>query len=100
MKIGIPSSKINEDMLIGTDEGEAVAIGAGYYLATGKIAKVYMDGNGFSNALDAITSLLIPYKIPVDIYVSARTDEPWHAVMGNNVERIAEIIGYERVKIY
>jgi phosphonopyruvate decarboxylase len=98
MKIGVPSSKITEDFLVATDEGEAVAIGAGYYLATGDIAKVYMDGNGFSNALDAITSLLIPYKIPVDIIIAKR-DEPWHCVMGNNIERIADIIGYNRIHI-
>ena len=95
MKIGIPSSKLKGiNFEIATDEGEAIAIAAGYYLATGKVGKVYMDSNGFANALEPLTSLCVPYKIPVELVIARRGDKPWHAEMNKHIKKILKLIKY------
>ena len=100
MIVGVPDSKLNKwlegkEYLVATDEGEAVAIGVGYYLATGKRAQVFMGSNGFCNALDALTSLIIPYKIPMNLIIGIRVDEVQHQVMGEKVEEILKIFNLE-----
>ncbi len=96
MKIGVPSSKLKtESFEIAADEGEAIAIAVGYYLATGKVGKAYMDSNGLANALEPLTSLCLPYRIPVELIIAKRTDKPWHAVMGERTEEILKMINYE-----
>ena len=97
MIIGIPDSKLKDwlkdkSYLIAADEGEAVAIACGYYLSTGKTAVVFMGTNGFSNALDAITSLVIPYKIKIELVIGKRADKEWHAIMGNSLDKFIEIL--------
>ena len=98
-RVGVPSSKLkswfNGTEMFVTDEAEAIAIAAGYYLATSKTAIVFMGSNGFANALEFITSLLIPYKIPIDLVVARRCETHWHAVMGNNVKKFIKLIKYE-----
>jgi len=99
--VGVPDSKLkfwlkDKRYLIATDEGEAVAIGAGYYLATNKKASVFMGANGFANALDTITSLLVPYKIPIDLIIALREDVEWHSIMSKLVEPINSLINYDK----
>lgn len=67
-------------------EGEAVAIAAGM-TAAGHGAFAVMQNSGLGNAINPITSLLIPYQIPVALFVSRRgspgvPDEPQHEHMG------------------
>ena len=98
-RVGVPSSKLRSwfdgtEMFV-TDEAEAIGVAVGYYLATGKVATVFMGSNGFANALEFITSLLMPYKIPIDLVVARRCDVSWHGVMGNNVKKIIKLIKYE-----
>lgn len=99
MRVGVPTSKLekwfNGTEMFVTDEGEAIGIAAGYYLATGKIATVFMGSNGFANALEFITSLLIPYKIPIKLVIAKRSDTAWHGTMGNNIRKFIKLINCE-----
>jgi len=88
--VGVPDSKLKDWLskvkyMIASNEGEAIGIATGYYLATGKRATVFMSADGFCNALNPITSLVIPYQIPMDFIIGTRTDEPQHKIMGEKV---------------
>ena len=82
MKVGIPTSKLKTwlkgDEIIATDEGSAVGMAVGYYLATGKTGTVFMGADGFMNAMNALTSLVIPYEIPINWVISVGRQEAWH----------------------
>lgn len=72
------------------NEGEALAIGVGYFLATGHRPVVYMQSDGFCNAMNPLTSLVIPYEIPIKFVIGLRKDEPQHEVMGKLFPEIRE----------
>ena len=63
----IEENTVSENHIIAANEGSALAIGAGYYLATGKIPLVYMQNSGLGNAVNPLTSLTHReiYKIPI-----------------------------------
>lgn len=69
-----------------SDEAEAIGIAAGYYLATGKPAIVYMQNSGLGNAIDLLTSLTNEemYAIPMLLFISWRgkNDVIQHKKMG------------------
>ena len=44
--------------VIAANEGNAVAIAAGYHLATGKVPVVYMQNSGEGNVINPVASLL------------------------------------------
>jgi len=97
MTVGVPDSSLKDwlkgkDVKIATDEGEAIGLAAGYYLAKGEPATVFMGSDGFCNALNPLTSLIIPYKIPMNLVIGVRGDLPQHKVMGKNVKKIAKLI--------
>jgi len=105
MIVGVPDSKLKEwlkgkDYMIATDEGEAVAIGAGYYLATGKPATVFMGSNGFCNALDALTSLIIPYDISINLVIGVRGEQEHHEIMGREIYNILSDLDYDPRKCH
>lgn len=81
--------------IIATNEGEALAIGVGYFLATGNRPVVYMQSDGFCNAMNPLTSLVIPYGIPVKFIIGLRKDHPQHEVMGENFEKLREMFETE-----
>jgi len=90
--VGVPDSKMKCELdIIATDEGEAVAIAVGYHLATKKTPVIYMQSDGFSNAINAFTTLIIPYQIPYHLWISKRVDTPQHEVMGNKLEELLEL---------
>jgi len=67
-------------------EGEAVAIGAGAWLA-GKRPVVMFQNSGLGNAVNPLTSLNAPFRIPALLIVTwrgepGRPDEPQHELMG------------------
>ncbi len=71
------------------NEGAAVAVAAGHYLATGNPACVYTQNSGLGNALNPVTSLANEkvYGIPVLFLIGWRgmpgvKDEPQHRFMG------------------
>lgn len=79
----------NEHHVIAANEGNAVAVAAGYYLSTGKVPIVYMQNSGEGNAINPVASLLSPdvYGIP-EIFVigwrgePGKKDEPQHVYQG------------------
>ncbi len=75
--------------IIAANEGNAVALAAGYHLATGEIGTVYMQNSGQGNAVNPLTSLADPdvYGIPMLMIIAWRgepggKDEPQHLKQG------------------
>ena len=75
--------------VIAANEGNAVALAAGYYLSTGKIPVVYMQNSAEGNIINPAVSLLNNrvYGIPVVFIVGWRgepgvPDEPQHIYQG------------------
>jgi sulfopyruvate decarboxylase TPP-binding subunit len=77
-----------------TWEAEAVAIAAGAYLA-GRKPCVYMQNAGLGYAVNALTSLCIPYGIEPLLVIGHRHTLPQHRVMGEVDSRLLELIGWE-----
>lgn len=75
--------------VIAANEGCAVALAAGHYLATGQAGLVYMQNSGQGNAVNPLTSLADPdvYGIPMVLLIGWRgepnvKDEPQHVKQG------------------
>lgn len=75
--------------IIAANEGNAAAIAAGYHLATGKVAVVYMQNSGEGNIVNPAASLLHKkvYGIPMIFVIGWRGepgvhDEPQHVWQG------------------
>jgi sulfopyruvate decarboxylase subunit alpha len=83
-------------LLLATREEEAFGIAAGLYLG-GRKPTVMLQSSGIGNSLNALTSLLLPYQIPVLMVVSMRGDSgEWNAAqvpMGRSVAGIFDAIG-------
>lgn len=81
---------------LATREEEAFGIAAGLYLG-GHRPAVLLQSSGLGNSLNALTSLLIPYQIPVVFIISMRGDAgEWNAAqvpMGRAVRPILDSIG-------
>jgi sulfopyruvate decarboxylase subunit alpha len=58
-------------LILATREEEAFGIAAGLYLG-GRRPAVMLQSSGVGNSLNAITSLLLPYRIPVLMVVNIR----------------------------
>ena len=90
---------ISAQHIIAANEGNCVAIAAGYYLSTGKIPCVYMQNSGLGNAINPITSLLNPkvYGIPCLFIIGWRgepgvKDEPQHVFQGEVTIKLIEAL--------
>lgn len=75
--------------IVAANEGGAVGLAAGHYIATGKPAMVYLQNSGLGNIVNPVASLLNPrvYGIPCVFVVGWRGepgvhDEPQHAFQG------------------
>lgn len=75
--------------IIAANEGAAVGIAAGHYLATGEVPVVYMQNSGIGNAVNPLMSLADEkvYSIPVLLIIGWRGepgvhDEPQHVKQG------------------
>jgi sulfopyruvate decarboxylase alpha subunit len=83
-------------LILATREEEAFGIAVGLYLG-GRLPTVMLQSSGLGNSLNALTSLLIPYQIPVLMVVSMRGDSgEWNAAqvpMGRAVRGILDSIG-------
>jgi sulfopyruvate decarboxylase subunit alpha len=81
---------------LATREEEAFGIAAGLYLG-GARPTVMLQSSGLGNSLNALTSLLVPYKIPMLIVISMRGDVgEWNDAqvpMGRAVRPICDAIG-------
>lgn len=88
---GVPDSYLNgfckcllerasrERNVIAANEGNAVAVAAGHYLATGETPLVYMQNSGLGNAVNPLASLACKpmLGIPMVLLIGWRGD-PWH----------------------
>ena len=87
--------------IIAANEGGAVALAAGYHLATGKAGVVYMQNSGTGNAVNPLLSLADPdvYAIPMLVVIGWRGepgvhDEPQHKRQGRVQEALLGALGY------
>lgn len=88
------------DRITAANEGNAVAIAAGYHLATGKVAAVYMQNSGLGNATNPLVSLADKevYAIPMMLILGWRgepgiPDEPQHIKQGKITGELLEVLG-------
>lgn len=86
--------------VIAANEGGAIGLAAGHYLATGKMACVYMQNSGQGNAVNPLVSLADPdvYSIPMVMLVGWRgepgvPDEPQHVKQGKVTLTLFETLG-------
>ena len=84
-KYGIDSKR----HIVAANEGNCVAIAAGYHLSTGKVPVVYMQNSGEGNIINPVASLLNKevYGIPMIFIIGWRGepgvhDEPQHIYQG------------------
>ena len=88
--------------IIAANEGNALAIAAGHYLATGKPAVVYMQNSGQGNIVNPLLSLTDEevYNIPALLIIGWRGepnvhDEPQHIKQGKLTIPLLETMGIE-----
>eukprot|EP01065_Artemidia_motanka_P034887 TRINITY_DN42880_c0_g1_i1.p1 TRINITY_DN42880_c0_g1~~TRINITY_DN42880_c0_g1_i1.p1 ORF type:complete len:417 (+),score=136.11 TRINITY_DN42880_c0_g1_i1:51-1253(+) len=81
------------------NEGSAVAMAAGYHIATGNAACVYLQNSGIGNTVNPLLSLTHEkvYKIPMLLLVGWRgepgvKDEPQHVAQGALMEPLLKSI--------
>lgn len=98
---GVPDSLLNDFCLymvrnipdgqhvMAANEGNAIAIAAGHYMATGKVPVVYMQNSGIGNATNPLLSMTheCVYGIPMILVIGWRgdpaiTDHPQHKKQG------------------
>lgn len=79
----------NDHHVIAANEGNCVALAAGYHLSTGKVPVVYLQNSGIGNIVNPVASLLNDrvYGIPCLFIVGWRGepgvhDEPQHVFQG------------------
>jgi len=81
------------------NEGSAVGMAIGNYLATGKTSCVYMQNSGLGNVVNPITSLANQevYNIPLLLVIGWRgepgkSEEPQHKCMGRKTKELLEVL--------
>ena len=86
--------------IIAANEGAAVGLAAGHYLATGQPACVYMQNSGEGNIINPLTSLTDQevYNIPVLLLIGWRGrpgvhDEPQHVKQGKVTTGLLNVMG-------
>lgn len=91
---------LKKNNIIAANEGGAIALGAGYHLATGNIPLIYMQNSGLGNAINPLLSLTDKkvYSIPLILLIGWRgepgiSDEPQHLKQGEITLKLLEIMG-------
>ena len=94
------TDNLGDRHVITANEGGAIALAAGHYLATGELACVYMQNSGQGNAVNPLASLADPdvYSIPMVLLVGWRgepgvKDEPQHVKQGKITVSLLETLG-------
>ncbi len=89
-----------ENNIIAANEGGAVALAAGYHLATGKTGCVYMQNSGEGNAVNPLLSLMDAdvYNMPLLLVIGWRGepgvhDEPQHVKQGKVTLSLLQTMG-------
>jgi len=93
-----------EKNIIAANEGAAVGLAAGHYLASGQIPVVYMQNSGLGNTVNPLMSLTDEdvYNIPVLLLVGWRGepgkhDEPQHVKQGKVTIPLLDAMGIKNV---
>lgn len=108
---GVPDSYLNgfcnylldhadeKSHVIAANEGNAVAIAAGHYFATGKLPLVYMQNSGMGNAVNPLTSLTDEnvYSVPMLWLIGWRGqpesgDWAQHQLQGEITEKLPALL--------
>lgn len=108
---GVPDSYLNgfnnyltanfpERNIIAANEGNAVGIACGHYIATGEIPLVYMQNSGIGNAMNPLVSLADKdvYSIPMLLLIGWRgqgntePNHPQHKLQGEITTLLPEIM--------
>lgn len=89
-----------ENHIIAANEGGAVGLATGYYLASGKIPVVYMQNSGEGNIVNPLMSLTDKevYNIPLLLIIGWRgepgtKDEPQHVKQGKVTRSLLDTMG-------
>lgn len=90
-----------EKHIIAANEGNAVALASGHYLAQNSLPLVYMQNSGLGNAVNPLLSLCDPdvYSIPLLVMIGWRgepggvKDEPQHVTQGRVQIELLEALG-------
>jgi len=92
----------SDQHVINANEGSAVALAAGYHIATGRIPVVYLQNSGTGNVINPLLSLADPavYAIPILFVIGWRgepgvPDEPQHVTQGRVMPELLSAIGLE-----
>ena len=92
--------------ILASNEGSAVSIGIGYYLANKKIPCIYMQNSGLANAINPLVSIAHKgvYSIPLLILIGWRgspgiKDEPQHLIKGKITKNILNLLGIKHTVI-
>ena len=90
----------NKHHTITANEGNAIGLAAGHYLATGNPALVYMQNSGIGNCVNPLLSLTDEevYNIPLLMFIGWRgepdkKDEPQHIKQGKVTDKLLETMG-------
>lgn len=108
---GVPDSYLNgfcryirnnvpyTNNVVTANEGNSIAVAAGYYIATKKIPLVYMQNSGYGNALNPLASLADEnvYSIPMILLIGWRgepgtNDWDQHKLQGRITGKLLEIM--------
>ena len=108
---GVPDSYLNgfctwavkyggDRNVIAANEGNAVAIAAGHYFATGEVPLVYMQNSGLGNAVNPLASLVdrAVYAVPMLLLIGWRgqgntePNHPQHTLQGEITPQLLEIM--------
>lgn len=91
--------KTLKNHVIATNEGSAISIGIGYYLATKKIPCIYLQNSGLSNAINPLVSVAEKnvYSIPLFLLIGWRgspgsKDEPQHNAKGKITRELLKLL--------
>ena len=86
--------------IVAHNEGGAIGLCAGHYLATGKPALCYMQNSGLGNAVNPLTSLTDPqvYSVPCLLVIGwggepGVKDEPQHIKQGAITLSLLDLLG-------
>lgn len=103
---------ISERHIIAANEGNAVALATGHFLASGQVPTVYLQNSGEGNAMNPLASLCAKgvYAIPLLLVIGYRgepgvKDEPQHLFQGQptvsafvQYGKLAEAVGYRKYR--
>ena len=103
----ISDNSTEDNHKITANEGSAIGLSIGYFLATNKLPFVYMQNSGIGNAINPLISLAdkLVYSIPILLMIGWRgepgvKDEPQHIKQGIITEKLLDVLSipYEIIK--